>query len=155
MLADQAVDVRQVLARHWHDQDLHHPVVAFGVGDGHAVVFRAQGFHQGGGVLAGDDAHDHRAQSQLVFQQHADVVARGEAAGVGDVAQGVGQVLHDLPDGQQPDQHFEEAQQRSQPPHPLGDGDQPDGPDADVGDARQEYQDGQNDPGEYAGTQEA
>src|SRR5581483_4587640 len=84
----------------------------------------------------GDDPDAHHPQGQAALDEDAEQVAQGEAAGEGQVTGQAVEVAHDLADGEEPDGHLEEAQERGEQPFAPRDEDDAEGAerhDADLG----------------------
>lgn len=136
VLLDDLDDLVQVGAFDHAENDMHRPQGSLGFGGGDAVSLLVQQLDQRGSVRLGDDLDDDHPQGKFSFYRHADVVAQGEAGGIGDVVNEVGQVAHHLPDGQQPDEHFEEAHQGGELEEAPGNENDAQGAEGDVDDPR-------------------
>src|SRR5208337_1835225 len=109
------------------------------------VIMGAQELHQFRRVFLGDDAYAGQAKRELLLDGHADERTGGKPSAVRDVADKIGQVVHDLPDGHEPDDNLEEPDERREVLDPLRHEDDPDGVEAHVTDTGAEYQERYND----------
>jgi hypothetical protein len=106
---DMVEDFFKVFASDNGHDDFDRAGIAFSVDRGDAVLFGSEAFNELGGVVfAGDTDHDH-AYAYFFFEDDAEEIACGEAAGVGNGASEVVEVGHDLSDGEQPDVDLDEA----------------------------------------------
>jgi hypothetical protein len=98
-----------------------------------------------------DDSEYQLAHGEFFFQGEPDEVPHGESTRVGDIAEYVGEVPHDLPNGQKPDQHLEKPQHRRPAFVAALDVHDPDRADGHVHDPGAKDKQWQNDPPEKIG----
>src|SRR5262249_30310423 len=89
--------------------DLDRPEGAASVGARDAVLGGCEFFDQLAGVLGGGDVDNGVADGQFLFDDDPQKIPKRKPAGKTHVTTQVGQVLHDLAYGEQPDGDLEEA----------------------------------------------
>lgn len=109
MLFDHVNNVLDVAALHNGEDDLHRAGDTFGIDDGEPVPRRPEEVNEFVSLHPGDDADDHLSDGEPVLNKNAYIVTNGKTGGIGDHAKRVAQVLEDLADGHEPDQHLKEA----------------------------------------------
>jgi len=142
----QTHDAGHFPAGHEREDDFDLAAGAVPVNACDAVVLGLEAFDQRPCVLGGNHAYHHDAEAEPLGDADPDEVARRKACGVGYVAGGIGKFLHDLTDGQKPDQDFHEADDGGDVFHPSRDEDDPDRSQGDVGHAGHENHQRQKKP---------
>lgn len=131
---------------HEREDDLDLPAGAVSVNACYAVVLGFEAFDQRQGVLGRNHPHHHDAEAEPLGDADPDEVAHRKAPRVCYIAGGIGEVLHDLPDGQKPDQDFHEANEGGEVFHPSRDEYDPDRSQGYVGHAGHENHQRQKEP---------
>lgn len=144
---DKGHDLRNLATAYDRENDLHGAAGTLAIQRRHPVLLVAKSLNQLSGVPLGYDPNEHHTQRQPLGDPESDVIARGKSTGIGEVTNGIGQILHDLSYDQDPDQHFEKARDGRQVLEPSRYEDQAHRAQTDVHDPRQENEEGQDDPG--------
>jgi len=97
--------------------------------------------------IGGDDAHDHHADREPLFDHETHVRAQRKPECIREKVGDIAEVAHHAHDGEQPDDDFKERDDGSEVLDPLGEKDDPERFHADVCDLRKEDQRRQDDPG--------
>ena len=82
------------------------------IDNGYAVPRFSQGSDKVRGLYLGYDPDNHSAHGQSFFKDNAHEITGREAAGIGEIVQGTGEVPKNLADCQQPDHELKEAEDR-------------------------------------------
>jgi hypothetical protein len=133
-LLDDAYDMVQVLSLDDRKDHFYLPGPTFPIDTGYPVILRTEVFCEFQGVFFGNDADTGEPKRYFFLDKHANERSGSKPGSVRDIRNDICEVVHHLPDGKQPDDHFEKPDEGSEILDPLGYEDHPDSAKAHIAD---------------------
>ena len=112
---------RGFLPSYNREKDFYRPLCPFGIKYGKPKIMRFQSTDKLRRFARKNYPYDGSANGKFLLQCYADKIPHCKTGTVSNVTEPIIEMLHNLPDGKQPDYHFKKTKKRGNPLHPFRD----------------------------------